>query len=361
LRERAPDLVSLSVSHATPRSHLLPPTPPPPPPPAPQALQANAAPHKLQLGSELTRGLGTGGDPSLGEAAAAESSAALATAVSGADMVFVTAGMGGGTGTGAAPAVARAAREAGALTVGVVTYPFAFEGRRRGGSAADGVEALRRAVDTLIVIPNDRLLDVVGAATPLADAFLLADDVLRAGVQGIADIVTVPGLVNVDFADVRAVMANSGTAMLGSGRASGSNRAEEAALQATSAPLIERSIERATGLVFNITGGPDLTLKEVGRISEVVASLADPSANVIFGAVIDPNNPAGEVAVTLVATGFPPAFEDQLLSGGAPGRAVPAVPRAAAPAAPAARSASAAAPRRAAGGAPPAPPAWKVW
>ncbi|KAL6768576.1 FTSZ1 [Auxenochlorella protothecoides x Auxenochlorella symbiontica] len=257
---------------------------------------------------------GTGGKPELGEEAAQESHQELASAVQGADMVFITAGMGGGTGTGAAPVVARLSKDLGVLTVGVVTFPFTFEGRRRAGQATDGIDTLRKNVDTLIVIPNDRLLDVVGDSTPLQDAFLLADDVLRQGVQGISDIITIPGLVNVDFADVKAIMCNSGTAMLGVGVSSGKNRAEEAAMAATSAPLIERSIERATGIVYNITGGRDLTLQEVNRVSEVVTSLADPSANVIFGAVID-DAYEGEIHVTIIATGFNQTFEDQLLSG----------------------------------------------
>lgn len=279
-----------------------------------QALENHQALNKLQIGGQLTRGLGTGGKPELGEEAAQESHAEIATAVQGADMVFITAGMGGGTGTGAAPVVARLSKDLGVLTVGVVTYPFSFEGRRRAGQATDGIETLRKNVDTLIVIPNDRLLDVVGESTPLQDAFLLADDVLRQGVQGISDIITIPGLVNVDFADVKAIMQNSGTAMLGVGVSSGKNRAEEAALAATSAPLIERSIERATGIVYNITGGKDLTLQEVNRVSEVVTSLADPSANVIFGAVID-DAYEGEIHVTIIATGFSQTFEENLWGG----------------------------------------------
>jgi cell division protein FtsZ len=279
-----------------------------------QALEGHQAMNKLQIGSELTRGLGTGGNPNKGEDAAMESHQEVASAVAGADMVFITAGMGGGTGTGAAPVAARVAKDMGILTVGVVTYPFTFEGRRRASQATDGIETLRKNVDTLIVIPNDRLLDVVGESTPLQDAFLLADDVLRQGVQGISDIITIPGLVNVDFADVKAIMCNSGTAMLGVGVSSGKNRAEEAALAATSAPLIERSIERATGIVYNITGGRDLTLAEVNRVSEVVTSLADPSANVIFGAVID-DAYEGEIHVTIIATGFTQTFEENLLSG----------------------------------------------
>lgn len=279
-----------------------------------QALESHAALNKLQIGTQLTRGLGTGGKPELGEEAAQESHQEIAAGVAGADMVFITAGMGGGTGTGAAPVIARLSKDMGILTVGVVTYPFSFEGRRRSMQATEGIETLRKNVDTLIVIPNDRLLDVVGESTPLQDAFLLADDVLRQGVQGISDIITIPGLVNVDFADVKAIMCNSGTAMLGVGVSSGKNRAEEAALAATSAPLIERSIERATGIVYNITGGKDLTLQEVNRVSEVVTSLADPSANVIFGAVID-DQYEGEIHVTIIATGFSQTFEENLWSG----------------------------------------------
>eukprot|EP00241_Pyramimonas_parkeae_P002595 CAMPEP_0114228394 /NCGR_PEP_ID=MMETSP0058-20121206/2317_1 /TAXON_ID=36894 /ORGANISM="Pyramimonas parkeae, CCMP726" /LENGTH=452 /DNA_ID=CAMNT_0001339333 /DNA_START=36 /DNA_END=1398 /DNA_ORIENTATION=- len=268
-----------------------------------QALDNSLASNTVQIGDKLTRGLGTGGNPELGESAAEESRDQLNEAVSDADLVFITAGMGGGTGSGAAPVVARLSKEKGNLTVGVVTYPFTFEGRRRANQAGGAIDNLRRNVDTLIIIPNDRLLDVVEDNTALQDAFLLADDVLRQGVQGISDIITIPGLVNVDFADVKAIMSNSGTAMLGVGVSSGKNRAEEAALAATSAPLIERSIERATGVVYNITGGKDLTLQEVNTVSQVVTSLADPSANVIFGAVID-DAYEGEVHVTIIATGF---------------------------------------------------------
>ncbi|CAD7700400.1 unnamed protein product [Ostreobium quekettii] len=279
-----------------------------------QAIENSLAEHKLQIGMEMTRGLGAGGHPDIGEAAAQESHHDLRNMVEGADMVFITAGMGGGTGTGAAPVVARLAKDMDVLTVGVVTYPFTFEGRKRSTQAHEGVETMRRNVDTLIVIPNDRLLDVVGESTPLQEAFLLADDVLRQGVQGISDIITIPGLVNVDFADVKAVMCNSGTAMLGVGMATGKDKAEEAALAATSAPLIERSIERATGIVYNITGGMDLTLAEVNKVSEIVTSLADPSANVIFGACVDEQH-EGTVNVTIIATGFSQSFEDNLLSG----------------------------------------------
>lgn len=268
-----------------------------------QALEQSQASKKVQIGKELTRGLGTGGNAELGEKAADESQEVIANAVIDTDMVFITAGMGGGTGSGAAPVVAGIAKSAGSLTVGVVTYPFTFEGKRRSQQAVDAIAQMRSNVDTLIVIPNDRLLDIVGDNTPLQEAFLLADDVLRQGVQGIADIITIPGLVNVDFADVKTVMTNSGTAMLGVGTGTGKNRAEDAATQAASAPLLERSIERATGIVYNITGGKDLTLSEVNAVSEVVTGLADPSANVIFGTCIDEKY-EGEVRVTIIATGF---------------------------------------------------------
>ena len=268
-----------------------------------QALDQSKATKKLQIGQELTRGLGTGGNAELGEKAADESQESIAEAVLDTDMVFITAGMGGGTGSGAAPVVAGIAKSAGSLTVGVVTYPFTFEGKRRSQQAVEAISEMRNNVDTLIVIPNDRLLDIVGENTPLQEAFLLADDVLRQGVQGIADIITIPGLVNVDFADVKTVMTNSGTAMLGVGTGTGKNRAEDAAQQAASAPLLERSIERATGIVYNITGGKDLTLSEVNAVSEVVTSLADPAANVIFGTCIDEKY-EGEVRVTIIATGF---------------------------------------------------------
>eukprot|EP00270_Netrium_digitus_P017699 TRINITY_DN655_c0_g1_i1.p1 TRINITY_DN655_c0_g1~~TRINITY_DN655_c0_g1_i1.p1 ORF type:complete len:471 (+),score=112.75 TRINITY_DN655_c0_g1_i1:275-1687(+) len=278
-----------------------------------QALLQSVADNRLQIGENLTRGLGTGGKPALGEQAAKESHVAIGEAVKDADLVFITAGMGGGTGSGAAPVVARISREAGNLTVGVVTFPFIFEGNRRAKQAAEAIEELRKNVDSLIVIPNDRLLDIATDATPLQDAFLMADDVLRQGVQGISDIITVPGLVNVDFADVKAVMSNSGTAMLGAGSSSGKNRAVEAAAAATSAPLIERSINSATGVVFNITGGKDLTLAEVNQASQVVTELADPSANIIFGAVVDEKF-NGQIHVTIIATGFSASFQNSVSS-----------------------------------------------
>ncbi|OMO83627.1 Cell division protein FtsZ [Corchorus capsularis] len=280
-----------------------------------QALLQSAAENPLQIGELLTRGLGTGGNPLLGEQAAEESRDAIANALKGSDLVFITAGMGGGTGSGAAPVVAQIAKEAGYLTVGVVTYPFSFEGRKRTmqACALEAIEKLQKNVDTLIVIPNDRLLDIADEQTPLQDAFLLADDVLRQGVQGISDIITIPGLVNVDFADVKAVMKDSGTAMLGVGVSSSKNRAEEAAEQATLAPLIGSSIQSATGVVYNITGGKDITLQEVNRVSQVVTSLADPSANIIFGAVVD-DRYNGEIHVTIIATGFSQSFQKTLLT-----------------------------------------------
>ncbi|KAJ4976704.1 hypothetical protein NE237_001810 [Protea cynaroides] len=282
-----------------------------------QALVQSAAENPLQIGELLTRGLGTGGNPLLGEQAAEESKEVIANALKGSDLVFITAGMGGGTGSGAAPIVAQISKEAGYLTVGVVTYPFSFEGRKRSVQALEAIEKLQRNVDTLIVIPNDRLLDIADEQMPLQDAFLLADDVLRQGVQGISDIITIPGLVNVDFADVKAVMKDSGTAMLGVGVSSGKNRAEEAAQQATLAPLIGSSIQSATGVVYNITGGKDITLQEVNRVSQVVTSLADPSANIIFGAVVDDRYNGeynGEIQVTIIATGFSQSFQKTLLT-----------------------------------------------
>ncbi|KAF8660335.1 hypothetical protein HU200_057914 [Digitaria exilis] len=278
-----------------------------------QALITSQAQYPLQIGEQLTRGLGTGGNPNMGEQAAEESREAIATALKDSDLVFITAGMGGGTGSGAAPVVAQISKEAGYLTVGVVTYPFSFEGRKRSLQALEALEKLEKSVDTLIVIPNDKLLDVADENMPLQDAFLLADDVLRQGVQGISDIITIPGLVNVDFADVKAVMKNSGTAMLGVGVSSSKNRAQEAAEQATLAPLIGSSIEAATGVVYNITGGKDITLQEVNKVSQIVTSLADPSANIIFGAVVD-DRYTGEIHVTIIATGFPQSFQKSLLA-----------------------------------------------
>nr|GLL36408.1 cell division protein FtsZ homolog 2-1, chloroplastic-like [Ipomoea trifida] len=259
--------------------------------------------HRLQIGNELTRGLGAGGNPDIGMNSAKESRESIVEAVHGADMVFVTAGMGGGTGTGGAPVIAGIAKSLGILTVGIVTTPFSFEGRRRAVQAQEGIAALRENVDTLIVIPNDKLLTAVSPSTPVTEAFNLADDILRQGVRGISDIITIPGLVNVDFADVRAIMANAGSSLMGIGTATGKTRARDAALNAIQSPLLDIGIERATGIVWNITGGTDLTLFEVNAAAEVIYDLVDPSANLIFGAVIDPSL-SGQVSITLIATGF---------------------------------------------------------
>ncbi|KAL4605855.1 hypothetical protein ACB092_09G060000 [Castanea dentata] len=259
--------------------------------------------NRLQIGQELTRGLGAGGNPEIGMNAAKESKESIEEALYGADMVFVTAGMGGGTGTGGAPVIAGVAKSMGILTVGIVTTPFSFEGRRRAVQAQEGIAALRDNVDTLIVIPNDKLLTAVSQSTPVTEAFNLADDILRQGVRGISDIIMIPGLVNVDFADVRAIMANAGSSLMGIGTATGKTRARDAALNAIQSPLLDIGIERATGIVWNITGGSDLTLFEVNAAAEVIYDLVDPTANLIFGAVIDPSL-SGQVSITLIATGF---------------------------------------------------------
>jgi cell division protein FtsZ len=268
-----------------------------------QALMMTDADVKIQVGAQVTRGLGAGADPEIGFAAAQESRDELKEALKGADMVFVTAGEGGGTGTGGAPVVAELGQEIGALTVGVVTRPFAFEGRKRADQAERGIDQLRDRVDTLITIENDRLLQVVERQTSVVEAFGMADDILRQGVQGITDLITEPGLVNLDFADVRTIMRDAGSALMGIGRASGENRAAEAARIAVSSPLLEASIEGATGILLNITGGPDIGLFEVNEAAEVVTGAADQNANVIFGAVID-DSQGGEVQVTVIATGF---------------------------------------------------------
>src|SRR5213595_223911 len=268
-----------------------------------QALLMADADIKIQVGAQVTRGLGAGADPEVGLAAAQESRDELKEALKGADMVFITAGEGGGTGTGGAPIVAELGQEIGALTVGVVTRPFAFEGRKRADQAERGVDQLRDRVDTLIVIENDRLLQVVERQTSVVEAFRMADDILRQGVQGITDLITEPGLVNLDFADVRTIMRDAGSALMGIGRASGENRAAEAARTAVSSPLLEASIEGATGILLNITGGTDIGLFEVNEAAEVVTSAADSNANVIFGAVIDEAK-GDAVAVTVIATGF---------------------------------------------------------
>ena len=269
-----------------------------------QALNQSLAPHRIQLGANATRGLGSGGDPSVGRRAAEEDEQAVADSITDSDMVFITAGMGGGTGTGSAPVVARLARASGALTVAVVTKPFAFEGRRRMRQAEEGLAELRAEVDTLIVIPNERLLAVVDKGTSLSDAFSVCDEVLLKATKGISDLVTVPGLVNLDFADVKAVMSNRGNALMGTGRASGANRALEAAQSAVASPLLEDvSIAGAEGVLVNITGGRDLTLHEVNEAANVVVGAAGDEANVIFGSVIDPNMD-GELMITVIATGF---------------------------------------------------------
>jgi cell division protein FtsZ len=269
-----------------------------------QALAMCDADIKLNIGHELTKGLGAGADPDVGQGAAAESRDDIKEALKGADMVFVTAGEGGGTGTGAAPVIAEIAKnEIGALTVGVVTRPFEFEGAQRAAQAEEGIARLREQVDTLIVIPNERLLSLVERRTSIVDAFREADNVLRQGVQGITDLITIPGLINLDFADVRTVMSDAGTALIGIGNGSSENRAVEAAKVAISSPLLEESVEGAAGILLNITGGKDLGLFEVNEAAEIVQSAADSNANIIFGAVID-DSLTEEVRVTVIATGF---------------------------------------------------------
>ena len=269
-----------------------------------QALQACEADIKLSIGHQLTHGLGAGADPEIGAGAAAESRDDIKEALKGADMVFVTAGEGGGTGTGSAPIIAEIAKEEiGALTVGVVTKPFEFEGARRMQQALEGIDKLRAKVDTLIIVPNQKLLQVVERQTSVQDAFRIADDILRQGVQGITDLITTPGQINLDFADVRTVMSNAGSAMMGIGSASGESRAVEAAKMAVSSPLMEESIDGATGMLLNVTGSEDLNLFEVDEAAELVVAAADKNANIIFGTVIDPTM-GDEVRVTVIATGF---------------------------------------------------------
>ena len=268
-----------------------------------QALLQSSADRRVQLGQNLTRGLGAGGNPSIGQKAAEESKDELQQTLDGSDLVFIAAGMGGGTGTGAAPVVAEVAKQSGALTVGIVTKPFSFEGKRRMRQAEEGIARLAENVDTLIVIPNDRLKDVIAGA-PLQEAFRNADDVLRMGVKGISDIITCPGLVNVDFADVRSVMTEAGTALLGIGIGSGRSRALEAAQAAMNSPLLEAAIiDGAKGCVINITGGKDMTLEDMTSASEIIYDVVDPEANIIVGAVID-ESMEGEIQVTVIATGF---------------------------------------------------------
>ncbi|TYR82638.1 cell division protein FtsZ [Priestia megaterium] len=279
-----------------------------------QALNLSKAEIKMQIGAKLTRGLGAGANPEVGKKAAEESKEQIQEALKGADMVFVTAGMGGGTGTGAAPVIAQIARELGALTVGVVTRPFTFEGRKRSTQAAGGIASMKEAVDTLIVIPNDRLLEIVDKNTPMLEAFREADNVLRQGVQGISDLIAVPGLINLDFADVKTIMSNKGSALMGIGIATGENRAAEAAKKAISSPLLETSIDGAQGVLMNITGGTNLSLYEVQEAADIVASASDQEVNMIFGSVIN-ENLKDEIVVTVIATGFSDQDLSQVKTG----------------------------------------------
>jgi cell division protein FtsZ len=268
-----------------------------------QALFLSKANTKIQIGEKITKGLGAGANPDIGEKAANESKDEIGQSIKGADMVFITAGMGGGTGTGAAPVVAQIAKEMGILTVGVVTKPFIFEGRKRMQYAERGIENLREAVDTLVTIPNDRLLQIAEKKTSIVDAFIMADDILRQGVQGISDLITVPGLINLDFADVKTIMLNTGIAHMGIGRAQGEERAEEATKKAIESPLLETSIEGAKGVLLNITGGADLGLFEVDVAAGLIEKSADPNANIIIGAVIN-ESLNDEIIITVIATGF---------------------------------------------------------
>lgn len=271
-----------------------------------QALMLSKAPTRVRIGEKLTRGLGAGGDPEVGRKAAEESAEELYEVLKGSDMVFVTAGMGGGTGTGAAPVIAQIAREVGALTIGVVTRPFSFEGARRAKAAEEGIGQLKEQADTLIVIPNDRLLQIVDKRSSIQDAFRVADDVLRQGVQGISELITVPGLINLDFADVRSIMKEGGAALMAVGEAEGEDRARLAAEAAISSNLLDITIDGARGVLFNITGGTDMTLFEVNQAAAIIKEAAHPDVNLIFGAVIDPNM-GDKVRVTVIATGFDPA------------------------------------------------------
>ena len=271
-----------------------------------QALQKSKANTKIQIGEKITRGLGAGANPDVGAQSAEESKQEITEVLRGADMVFVTAGMGGGTGTGAAPTVAGLAKEMGILTIGVVTKPFTFEGKKRLAQAERGIESLKGKVDTLIVIPNDKLLQVIDRKTSMAEAFMMADDILRQGVQGISDLITVTGAINLDFADVKTIMQNTGMAHMGIGFASGENKAEDAAKQAIQSPLLETTIEGARGVIINVTGGIDLGLQEVNTAAELIQRSVDPEANIIFGTVVD-ETMNDEIQITVIATGF----EDQ--------------------------------------------------
>lgn len=269
-----------------------------------QDLHKSAAPHKIHIGKNLTKGLGAGMNPEVGRQAAEETRDEIQEAIKGSDMIFITCGLGGGTGTGAAPIVAEVGKNAGILTIGVVTKPFSFEGAQRAKLAEDGWNKLKDRVDALISIPNDRLLSVIERKTGLIDAFKIVDDVLRQGVQGISDLITVPGVVNVDFADVQAIMQNTGSALMGIGRATGEDRAIEAAKMAINSPLLEVSIDGAKGVLFNVTGGPDLTMAEINDAAKIITESIDPEAKVIFGATQDNNLKKGEIKITVIATGF---------------------------------------------------------
>ncbi|HVL67152.1 MAG TPA: cell division protein FtsZ [Vicinamibacterales bacterium] len=282
-----------------------------------QALRINAAPHKLQIGAKLTKGLGAGADPNVGRQAALEDTEKLIEALDGADMVFVTTGLGGGTGTGAAPVIASLASELGALTIAVVTKPFKFEGKKRATQAERGLEELRQAVDTVITIPNERLLSTIARTTSLTDAFATADDVLRQAIQGISDLILVPGLINLDFADVKTIMSGMGLAIMGTGLAQGEGRAMAAANAAISSPLLEdASVKGARGVIINVTGGPDLSLIEVSEASAIIQEAAHEEANIIFGAVVDPRM-EGQVKITVIATGFDRAGAQRNVSASA--------------------------------------------
>ncbi|MGB9897963.1 cell division protein FtsZ, partial [Thermanaerothrix sp.] len=299
-----------------------------------QDLLLSKAPTRVRIGDKLTRGLGAGGNPEVGRKAAEESAEELYNVLKGSDMVFVTAGLGGGTGTGAAPVVAQIAKEVGALTIGVVTRPFAFEGSKRAQAAEAGIAKLKEHADTLIVIPNDRLLQIVDKKIGIVDAFRIADDVLRQGIQGISELITVPGLINLDFADVKAIMSEGGAALMAVGHASGEDRARVAAEQAISSQLLDITIDGARGILFNITGGPNLTLFEVNQAAAIIKETAHPDCNLIFGAVIDPNM-GDEIRITVIATGFDrPAMRAPVVEprpnrteeGQAPARPTPARP-----------------------------------
>ncbi|MBN1656762.1 MAG: cell division protein FtsZ [Anaerolineae bacterium] len=277
-----------------------------------QALMLSKASNRVRIGDKLTKGLGSGGDANIGNKAAEESSDDLYEVIDGADMVFITAGMGGGTGTGGAPIIARIARETGALTIGVVTKPFTFEGSRRRAVAEEGIERLKEHVDTLIAIPNDRLLEIVDKRASIQDAFRIADDVLRQGIQGISELITVPGLINLDFADVRSIMSEGGAALMAIGEAEGENRAVEAAEKAIASSLLDVTIDGARGILFNVTGGPDLTLFDVNEAAEIIRQTAHPEANIIFGAVID-ESMVDRIHITVIATGFDSAVRQPRL------------------------------------------------